>query len=473
MKIQEHSTPYSTVYPTLSATELPTPSSLEPLIPSTKPVVSSSTVLPELLTSTLPDLLTSKMTTPLSRKNHLIFTPDIHDGTRIDLVSSILSLNQSILISSNKPHLPRYYRSPYPIYNTFNPQNPDRQLVNPTIPVLKRDSPVIYTTESFLQKNYLSVRNHEGFAQADCVVCMFYPSICQFYIPFNKTIVFLPAHRFLLKRCNRQQNNKLIKWMFDYPNQILTIAASVYDREYINYFTGKTVPIIYSSSLFAYPQPAKYSPKYSEILVAPLRLKDVPYYKDMMEGCRRNNISCEFTTLKSKVGDNWKFEALYRFKAVIVFPYAMLSYYLNDLMASCVPMFVPSPQFLANLGCVRDYRNSDKYYCKSKFTPPARSPLTKHPYSPEDGSFAARVYWYQFATFYTNAATQFDSWDDLGAKLRSTDLEAKFRERRQENIRIMEHNTKEWNKVFGKIRNGTMPSSYNEALKEFNVQSFF
>lgn len=261
--------------------------------------------------------------------------------------------------------------------------------------------------------------------------------------------------------------------MFDYPNQILTIAASVYDREYINYFTGRTVPIIYSSSLFAYPQPAKYSPSYQEILVAPFKLKSIPHHNQMKEACRRHQISCRFTLIKSKVGNNWKFQSLYRFKAVIVFPYAMLSYYLNDLMASCIPMFVPSPRFLASLGCVHDYRNSDGHYCKSGFVPPNRSPLTQHPYSPEDGSFEARVYWFQFATFYTNATIQFDSWDDLAAKLSSTDYKAKFLERREENKRMIEHNKKEWNKVFGKIRKGSMPASYDEALKKYNVKSFF
>lgn len=52
--------------------------------------------------------------------------------------------------------------------------------------------------------------------------------------------------------------------------------ALVVKLEYINCSTERTVLIIYSSSLFAYPQPAKYS----EILVTPLKIKSTPHYQD-------------------------------------------------------------------------------------------------------------------------------------------------------------------------------------------------
>lgn len=59
--------------------------------------------------------------------------------------------------------------------------------------------------------------------------------------------------------------------------------------------------------------------------------------------------------------------------------------------------------------------------------------------SPEDGSYEALVYWFQFSTFYTNATIQFDSWDDLGAKQRSADykpysVNGNKRTREQENV---------------------------------------
>lgn len=135
-----------------------------------------------------------------------------------------------------------------------------------------------------------------------------------------------------------------------------------------------------------------------------------------------------------------------------LFPYAMLSYYLNDRMVLCIPMFVPSPWSLASLGCVHDYYNSENHYCKSGFIPPVRSPLAQHPYSPEDDSYEARVYWFQFVTFYTNATIQCNSWYDIGAMLRSTDYKSIFREHKQENKRIIERNTKDWNKVLKKVR---------------------
>ena len=300
---------------------------------------------------------------------------------------------------------------------------------------------------------------------------MFYPSHCQFFIAFNITIVFLPAHRFLIKRCDVNQNNMLIQWMTNYDH-IITVAAGILDREYIYYYTGKIVPVIYSSSLFTYPQPQQYNPIFPEILVAPFKLKAVRFKNELNKACHNNNANFTFTTIYEKLGSNWKYEELYNFKAVIVFPYALLSYYINDIMASCLPLFVPSPTFLLQLGLVGDYRNSDPYYCKSSFIEPQPN-NTKHPYSPEDGSPEARLYWYQFASFYTPATIQFDSWDDLIYKLKNEDLDKWFLKRKKENIERKCHNEKEWKSLFQSVHKRELSKSYAESLRYFNVSSFF
>ena len=165
---------------------------------------------------------------------------------------------------------------------------------------------------------------------------------------------------------------------------------------------------------------------------------------------------------------------MYHFKAIIAFPYAVLSYYLNDIFASGTPLFVPSPRFLLQLDLLHDIRNSDTVYCGKFFTPPSKHYQSHHPYSPEDSSEKAVLYWLQFASFYTPATIQFDSWDDLANKLQTTNYTEKFCQRIQENREIKEHNKKEWKKVMNRIeKNRRLPSSYEEAKTYFHVNSFF
>ena len=60
-------------------------------------------------------------------------TPDIHDGTRIDIVTSLLYLNQSVMISSYMPTLPQYYNLSFPKKKTDLFQSVKRKAVYRTI----------------------------------------------------------------------------------------------------------------------------------------------------------------------------------------------------------------------------------------------------------------------------------------------------------------------------------------------------
>ena len=191
-----------------------------------------------------------------------------------------------------------------------------------------------------------------------------------------------------------------------------------------------------------------------------------------MEAGQRNGVDIKLTTILQKVGKRWKTNDLVKFKAVIVFPYAVLSYFLNDIYASCVPLFVPSPSFLASLRLMNDYRNTQQHYCPYASSLPQHK-NSNHTFSPESGSIAAQVYWFKFATFYTPASIQFDSWDDLANKLKSIDLHQKFWERRRENSIIMDHNKNMWHQIMKRIQKRKMPTSYEDALHYFNTTSFY
>lgn len=205
------------------------------------------------------------------------------------------------MISSYKPTLPRYYNLSFPKSRIFSNQSKEKQYIEPSKRLIKYFYKGIMNNDTELKYNYDVIKNDYKFQNVDAIVCMFYPSHCQFFIPFNKTVIFIPAHRFTIKRCSNEDVAKLIHFMFSYPDHIVVYAGGLYDREYINCYTGYSVPIIYSSSLFAYPEPQSYNPVFEEYLVAPLKHYKVRYLENMTEVCHNHNYSCSFTTIKVKL----------------------------------------------------------------------------------------------------------------------------------------------------------------------------
>lgn len=409
-------------------------------------------------------------------KPFLFFIPDYHDGTRYDLTSQLTFMNQSVILSSTKGGIKKWF--PLRINQTqeYDPSSSSPQIIVPKENMWGPDEAIHVWNESILQRSYSSILNYKPFQQADCVVCMYLPSYCQYYVPFNKTTIFIPAHRFFLKKCNQQEYDHLFRIMFtDFPN-VHVVASGLYDYEHIYYFSGKRVPIIYSTSLFGYNQPDSYHPIRDDYL-GPFKKEEIPFEKELMAACKRNNIkTCNFTTMIKAFGKGWSYESLFQFKAAIIFPYATLSYFMNDLFASCIPIFVPSPAFLFELKVMRE--TLARSFCwygtgDGRFYSEIITNYTKHPFNPEDESREARIYWNQFSTFYSPSVTVFNNWDDLFVKLQTTNLTEKYLLRKNENDAIKKNNIREWKRIFDLIeRNREMPPSYEEALKRFGVKSF-
>lgn len=383
-------------------------------------------------------------------------------------------MNQSVVLSSKKCGIKKWFPLKYKQTKEYNSSLPQPQIIVPEGCVWGEDEKLYTWNESILINNFQIIRNYKPFVISDCVVCMYLPSTCQNYVAFNKTTLFIPGHRFFLKKCSRDAYDMLFRVMFtNFPNVVIA-ASGIYEYEHIRYFTGKSVPIIHSSSLFGFEQPQSYMPTRTEYLVAPFKKPDVPFEKELIQYCKQyNHSNCQFTTMLKENKRGWDFKLLFQFKAVIVFPYATLSYFLNDLYTACIPMFVPSPSFLVKLRIMT--RVQAKKFCKpgSSIHFDFKTNYTNHPYSPEEDSEEAKTYWFYYSTFYSPATTVFNSWEDLFSKLEKADYQNLFLRRKEENERIIKHNINEWEKVFGMIeKDRRIPKTYEEAREYFNVDRF-
>ena len=165
----------------------------------------------------------------------MLFSPDIHAGTRRDLAFSLYSLNQSIIFSSYKCSLSEYSLA-------HSMETSSESIDAPFYPsIITADSKTCHDTgfkhydETAARRSFEVFKRYSLSSFVDVVVCSFYPAECINYVSTNKTILFLPAHRFLLLLCSDQQIRSAMFWMFNSGlSSIHVMAMGRYDREYIN-----------------------------------------------------------------------------------------------------------------------------------------------------------------------------------------------------------------------------------------------
>ena len=231
-----------------------------------------------------------------------------------------------------------------------------------------------------------------------------------------------------------------------------------------------------SMRLLMYSPPTTYSPKYNEYLYAPFKRN--PFYKHfrtmISQTCESANYHCPVVHIREKIKRKFTYSDINSFKAVVVFPYAVLSYYLADLITAAIPMFVPSPSFTVQNKISYDMKARDPSYCGNRFQEPPKHPNSKHSYSPEDYSKEATEYWLQFASYYTPCSIVFNNIPHLVQLMKSTNYSHVYECNLEYRKHIINHNKAQWNKLFQRIEvNRVMPNSLSQSLKWFGETSFY
>ena len=418
---------------------------------------------------------------PLAASSLFFFSPDVHDGTMTDLAASLTAFNHSVFFYNYKGNLPAYTDLRKKVvtdqqYTFQDMKNDNPRILFPTKEVCKSYKLFSYNMKA-VHRIWNLFRGNRVFQQVDAIICMFYPSECQNYIVFNKTVVFIPAHRFLIRRCFINDSSSLLKWMFNQPKApVIVMAVGKYDAEYINYYSGRKVPYIISSTILLYTPPPRYSPLWEDFLYAPFKINEYfkKYQKMVIDACSEENRPCSLVNIRERVRGRFKLEDINKFKAVIVFPYAVLSYYLADLVTTAIPMFVPSPSFIVKNHIAHDIRASDSHYCGDRFQEPPKHAMSRHPFSPEDPSEKATEYWLQFASYYTPCSIIFQNMTHLVQLMHTTNYSKVYLCNIDYRKQIMDHNKMEWNKLFHKIeKHRKMPNSVQESLVWFNESTFY
>ena len=118
-----------------------------------------------------------------------IWIPDFHDGPRIDLSTTLVHLGQIPFLSGFKGA-----NTPYPkALSKIKISNHLSPFIQSYRSVSVRD-----LKESLVKSNFDYYKSDADFKNVDIVICSFISSMCEGFIPLNKTIIFNPAHRYII-----------------------------------------------------------------------------------------------------------------------------------------------------------------------------------------------------------------------------------------------------------------------------------
>ena len=390
-------------------------------------------------------------------KSLTFWTSDLHDGTRIDMPSALSSLGQKVVLAGHKKQ-----SSPYPfvlnmkgisVYTKLSSVIDSEYLTHSTA-----------LTEDMTVRNFNFYKNDPQIASVDAFMCHFPPAMCELWMPFNKTIVYAPAHRYNLGRCTKEEWGRLDEHLYtlasmDSPKHIIA-ALSVYDYEYLRHYTGLDPIPLFSSCLF-YTANNPYNPTKDEILV--------------FDWLDRFGTDIQKFKLKNvrDLYPHYQLSDLVKHRAVVYMPHSVMGYAMSELYSLALPLFMPSMKFMQNLKPLGPDRSSlSAYYCKKPELDKEMQPhpCSTHPYSPNveaKDDLEAEYYWMQFADFFQwPHVVHFDDFKDLERKLEAADFNKIHKLMVETLNQRKEELLRNWCKVINSIQEGRkVPQDYKQAIQ--------
>ena len=395
-----------------------------------------------------------------------VWIPEIHLGCTADTSTVLANLGQ-IPILAGRGYTNTKFKFKFP--ESVRVCRGTSQIAE----VISSNNKYFYIQDEFIKSNYEYYKNSSDFKQVDFVVCSFYSALCELFIPLNKTIIFNPAHRYNLARCENNEWNKLNEnyFMLKSKSKLVVASMSKYDQEYQGYFTG-----LFGYRLFAfsgyYTKNVNYMPNRSEILVGPANFMSqvaISHLAELNSYSKNNNHSYKFVYIKN-LYEMYSLGQLANHRAVVVFPYASMTYSIVEFYASKIPIFVPSVNMWSD---ITDRSIRYKPYCGNvSDIRPFKDNL--HNYSPNDEGKEAYQYWVKYSDFYLwPHVVIFESWEDLIHKLNTLDLNKISNDMKDFNYVREADLLDNWCKILKlKDKQATIPESYEKALQYFGVSEF-
>ena len=391
-----------------------------------------------------------------------IWIPEVHDGPRADLTATLAYLGQRPILAGYK-----LSSSPYPEAIKLGKimQQISNAVSTNAFATLK---------DNMIRENFAYYKNDAEFKDVDFVICSFYPSLCEEFIPLNKTIIFNPTHRYNLARCTREKWEKLNKNLYTLRDKSKLILSSMskYDAEYTGYFTGMFGYRLYAYGGY-YAKNVEFNPIRSEILIGPTNTGSEinKFIQELRKYSADKSLDFKFNHIR-ELYSRYTLSQLANHRAIILFPYSVMSYSITDFYISKIPIFVPSSKIWKT---INDRTIRYAPYC-GKVPDIEPHNTTLHTYSPneEEDNQEAYQYWVKYSDYYQwPYVTVYESVEDLFNKLASSNFTQISDNMKKFNVIREADLLDNWCKILKtKDKSATIPKTYEEALSYFETDKF-
>jgi hypothetical protein len=258
----------------------------------------------------------------------------------------------------------------------------------------------------------------------DAFVCFNPTSMCELFMPFNKTILVIASTRYELGRFGRERwthwNENLRAIASAYPANV-DGGNNMYDVEYIKYFTGHQPQLLPSNCGYI---SEVYRPSRPAFTLAPVHNTDfgIQFMKQYTTACRASNCSIELLPLRSKYSQ-YEYSDLAAHQGIVYVPYQVSVMSMFEQYRMNIPLFFPSDDLLTAWQHDHMVMN-ERTWDGVRGQRVSRSTIDAHPTQknipdPNNDQIKLAIhYWIQFADFYRMPhITYFKSVDDLAIKL--------------------------------------------------------
>ena len=376
--------------------------------------------------------------------HHVVFgSSDLHNGPKTDMSSVLASMNQTfVYIGPKKPSKNYPEIASLPQIKQYRAKD--------SYPLRVYNDHSTKTGSLWPSLNTKWYKKRQLDKHVDAFICSFPASMCQLWIPTNKSIIFLPAHRYNLGRCSVDEWKKLDEDVLKLNESSEALghkigAVSRYDVEYIKYYTGIRATLVPSYGGIYYDSSLYIGDKKELLIFTYESKKFIRHVKE--------SLSPEYSAVQVyDMYPKYTPEDLGRHRAVITLPYSVMSYRTTELYALGMPLFAPSIKFYSNyfdmggrepsnktvdfnsswFGLGWDRTSTSHPYCSSdpkleeKMRPKNNNQKSIHPYSPNVDIFEdaeSENYWLQFADFYDWPHIQyFDDYKHLKKLIMDTNF---------------------------------------------------
>ena len=321
----------------------------------------------------------------------------------------------------------------------------------------------------------------------DAFLCFHPSSMCELFMPFNKSLIVAPSTRFEL---GREAPPAWSAWVENVRRiakspRNAVISNNRYDSEYVKYFTGlKDVPVLPS---FCNYTGAHYNPHpetHPAFLSGKILQGAEMVAKELGEANARAGKSIQVLDVRKVYPGKYEYSDLAQHPGMVYpAPYQLSTMSIFEQYRMDIPMFFPSVEFLVDLDLeagVVNQRTFKRVYTGQK---KGASDIGPHPefdgpkYDPNDElSREAMLHWFAFGDFYEwPHIVHYDSWDDLLVKLEETDLDAVSRAMAEYNAQVLDELRNDWMRIFDRIiegrgggagKAGIPQGSYAEAMAD-------